>query len=136
MAQFYPLKKDWNTAVSEAEIGVALEPNSTAPYSFLGNALIYSSRYEEAVLAYEKSIHLDPFPAINTLIGYANCLRIIGRYEEAVAAFKKLIQWRPDNLLGQMFGHSDTTTGYNCQLIPDIAFNQRIMNLAYHILNK
>jgi TolB-like protein/class 3 adenylate cyclase/Tfp pilus assembly protein PilF len=102
LAQFYHLKKDWDKAVSEAEIGVALEPNSSYQYGFLGNALIYSSRYEEAVLAYEKSIRLDPFPSMNTLIGYANCLRMIGRYEESVATFKKLIQWRPDNLLGHI----------------------------------
>jgi len=102
LAQFYHLKKDWDKAVSEAEIGVALEPNSAYSYSFLGNALLYSGRYEEAISAYEKSIRLDPFPSTNTLTGYANSLRIIGRYEEAVATFKKLIQWRPDNVIGQL----------------------------------
>ena len=102
LAQFYHLKKDWDKAVSEAEIGVALEPNSASAYSLLGMVLIYSSRYEESIFAYEKSIRLDPFTSVNTLIGYGNALRMIGRYEEAATAFTKLIQWRPDNLLGHI----------------------------------
>ena len=102
LAQFYHLKKDWDKAVSEAEIGMALEPNSASAYSLLGMVLIYSSRYEESVQAYEKSIQLDPFTSVNTLTGYGNGLRMMGRYEEAVATFKKLIQWRPDNLLGHI----------------------------------
>ena len=102
LAQFYHLKKDWEKAVSEAEIAVALEPNSAGSYSHLGMVLVYSSRYDESVQAYEKSMRLDPFSSIATLIGYANSLRMLGRYEEAVATFRKVIQSSPDNWLGHI----------------------------------
>jgi len=98
----YYLKNDYDKAVSEAEIGVALEPNSAYSYNFLGHALNYSSRYSEAISAFEKTIRLDPIPPYVTLNGLAHSLRMVGRYEEAVTIFKKLLQKLPDNLQGQM----------------------------------
>jgi adenylate cyclase len=102
LSGFYFLKHDYDKAISEAEIGVALEPNSAYSYAFLGHALNYSSRYSEAISAYEKAIRLDPIPAMTTLLGLAHSLRMAGRYEEAVAIFKKLLQKLPDHLLGQV----------------------------------
>ena len=102
LSVLYVLKNDYDKAISEAEIGVALEPNSAYPYSFLGNALNYSSRYSEAISAFEKAIRLDPIPAVATLMGLAHSLRMVGRYEEAVAIFKKLLQKLPDHLVGQL----------------------------------
>jgi adenylate cyclase len=102
LTQLYHLKKDYDKALSEAEIGVDLEPNSAYSYAFLGNALVYSNRYEEAVSAYEKSIRLDPFPPFITLTGLGHSLRQVGRYEEAIATFKKLLQKRPDSLIGHL----------------------------------
>ena len=102
LSLLYGLKKDYDKAVSEAEIGVALEPNSAYSYSFLGHALNYSSRYSEAISAFEKSIRLDPIPPYVTLTGLAFSLRLVGRYEEAAAIFKKVLQKLPDNLVCQL----------------------------------
>jgi adenylate cyclase len=102
LSGFYFLKHDYDKAISEAEIGVALEPNSAYSYSFLGAALLYSSRYGEAISAFEKAIRLDPIPAMTTLNGLAHSLRMAGRYEEAVAIFKKLLQKLPDHLVGHV----------------------------------
>jgi len=102
LSLLYVLKNDYDKAVSEAEIGVALEPNSAYSYNFLGHALNYSSRYSEAISAFEKTIRLDPIPPYVTLNGLAHSLRMVGRYEEAVTIFKKLLQKLPDNLQGQM----------------------------------
>jgi len=102
LSLLYFLKNDYDKAISEAEIGVALEPNSAYSYNFLGHALNYSSRYSEAISAFEKSIRFDPIPPYVTLNGLAHSLRMVGRYEEAVSIFKKLLQKLPDNLLGQL----------------------------------
>jgi adenylate cyclase len=102
LTQLYTLRKDYDKALSEAEIGVVLEPNSAYSNAFLGNALVYSNRYEEAVSAYEKSIRLDPFPPFITLTGLAHSLRLVGRYEEAIATYKKLLQKRPDSVIGHL----------------------------------
>ncbi len=102
LSSFYFLKHDYDKAISEAEIGVALEPNSAYSYSFLGGALYASSRYSESISAFEKAIRLDPIPAMITLSGLGHSFRIVGRYEEAVAIFKKLLQKLPDHLFAQM----------------------------------
>jgi tetratricopeptide (TPR) repeat protein len=102
LSLLYVLKNDYDKAVSEAEIGVALEPNLAYSYNFLGHALNYSSRYSEAISAFEKTLRLDPIPPYVTLSGLAHSLRSVGRYEESVTIFKKLLQNLPDNLLGQL----------------------------------
>ena len=102
LSSFYVLKNDYDKAISEAEIAIALEPNSAYSYTFLGAALNYSSRYSEAISAFEKAIRLDPIPAMTTLLGLAHSLRMAGRYEEAVAIFKKLVQKLPDHLVGHV----------------------------------
>ncbi|MDD1742029.1 MAG: tetratricopeptide repeat protein [Methanotrichaceae archaeon] len=102
LSLLYVLKNDYDKAISEAEIGVALEPNSAYSYSFLGHVLYSSSRYSEAISAFEKSIRFDPIPPYVTLNGLAHSLRVVGRYEEAVTIFKKLLQKLPDNLIGQL----------------------------------
>jgi adenylate cyclase len=102
LAVLYVFKHDYDKAISEAEIGVALEPSSAYSYTFLGTALYYSSRYSEAISAFEKAIRLDPIPAMITLLGLGHSFRIVGRYEEAVAIFKKLLQKLPDHLFAQM----------------------------------
>ena len=102
LSLLYVLKNDYDKSVSEAEIGVALEPNSAYSYNFLGHALNNSSRYNKAISAFEKAIRLDPIPPYATLNGLALSLIMVGRYEEAVTIFKKLLQKLPDNLLGQL----------------------------------
>ena len=102
LSLLYVLKYDYDKAISEAEIGVALEPNSAYSYSFLGHVLFSSSLYSEAISAFEKSIRFDPIPPYVTLNGLAHSLRVVGRYEEAVVIFKKLLQKLPDNLIGQL----------------------------------
>jgi len=102
LSLFYGLKGDYDKAVSEAEIGVALEPNSVYSYNFLGFALFASSRNSEAISAFEKAIRLDPIPQYTTLTGLAFSLRVVGRYEEAAAIFKKVLQKVPDNLPCQL----------------------------------
>ncbi len=102
LSSFYFLKHDYDKAISEAEIGVALEPNSAYSYSFLGGALYASSRYSESISAFEKAIRLDPIPAMTTLNVLAHSLRMAGRYEEAVSIFKNLLQKLPDHLVGHV----------------------------------
>ena len=69
---------------------------------FLGHGLYWSSRYDEAIAAYEKAIRLSPFPPPAVLRGLGYALRDVGRYEEAMAVFKKVLQKWPDGILGQV----------------------------------
>jgi len=102
LVTLYVLKKDYDKALSEGEIALALEPNSALSYMFLGQGLFFSSRYDEAIAAFEKAIRLSPFPPPAVLRGLGYALRDVGRYEEAVAVFKKLLQKWPDHIMGQV----------------------------------
>jgi adenylate cyclase len=102
LVTLYVLKKDYDKALSEGEIALALEPNSALSYMFLGQGLYWSSRYDEAIAAYEKVIRLSPFPPSAVLSGLGAALRDVGRYEEAVVVFKKLLQKWPDYVGGRV----------------------------------
>jgi adenylate cyclase len=92
----YRLTKEYDKALSEGETYLALEPNSNLGYMFSGHGLYFSSRYEEAIAAYEKAIRLSPIPQSALLMNMGICFRSIGRYEESVATFKKLHQKWPN----------------------------------------
>jgi adenylate cyclase len=102
LVYLYVLKKDYDKALTEGEIALALEPNAALSYMFLGQGLFFSSRYDEAIAAYEKAIRLSPFPPSAVLFGLGSALQSVGRYEEAVAVFKKLLQKWPDNIQGRV----------------------------------
>jgi adenylate cyclase len=92
----YAFKKDYDKALSEGETALALEPNSALSYMFLGQGLLLSSRWDEAIAAFEKAIRLSPFPQAAVLVCLGICLRSAGRYEEAVAVLKNSLQKWPD----------------------------------------
>ena len=75
LVYLYVFKKDYDKALSEGEIALALEPNAALSYMSLGHGLYLSSRYDEAIAAYEKAIRLSPFPPSAVLRGLGYALR-------------------------------------------------------------
>ena len=58
----YTLIRQHEKGVAEAELGVALNSNSAGAYDYLGFALRFAGRPEEAIPVIRKSIRLNPFP--------------------------------------------------------------------------
>jgi adenylate cyclase len=98
LSQIYILKRQHDQAIEKARRAVELEPNLSFAYTWLGAALMYAGRPEEAISLYQKAIRLNPFPPAYYLRDLGEAYRMAERYEEAITAFKKTIQSNPDHL--------------------------------------
>jgi adenylate cyclase len=92
------LIRQYDKAVAEAERGVALAPNVADVYGWLGIIYRTVGRWEDAIVAYEKAIRLNPIPPNFYLYGLGLAYAWTGRYEEAITVFKKAIHGHPDSL--------------------------------------
>jgi adenylate cyclase len=91
------LIRQYDKAVAEGERGVALDPNVADIYGWLGAIYRHVGRWEDAVVAYEKAIRLNPIPPIFYLYGLGLAYGWTGRYEEAITVLKKAIRIEPDS---------------------------------------
>ncbi|XZN91800.1 MAG: tetratricopeptide repeat protein [Microcoleus sp.] len=64
-------------------------------YHNLGNSLLASGRFEEAVIAYKKAVELNPNFSWS-YHGLGDVLQKLGHRDEAVAAYRKAIELNPD----------------------------------------
>ena len=89
---------DYEGALAEAEIAVAISPNLALAHGTLGETLIFSGRPKEGLAAVRTSIRLDPHdPKLaNRLNNMALGLYFSGEYEAAVEAAKRAVRANPD----------------------------------------
>jgi TolB-like protein len=97
------LARQYDKAVAEAERGVALDPNVADIYGWLGMVYRYLGRWDDAVVAYEKAIRLNPIPPDFYLYGLGLSYAMTGHYEEAIKQFPKAIQNNPDSFYVRLF---------------------------------
>ena len=91
-------QSDYEGALAEAEIALALSPNLALAHGTLGETLIFSGRPKEGLAAVQTSIGLDPQDpklAIR-LNNLALGLYFSGEYEAAVEAAKRAVRANPD----------------------------------------
>ncbi|CAH2575340.1 UDP-N-acetylglucosamine--peptide N-acetylglucosaminyltransferase 110 kDa subunit [Planktothrix rubescens] len=74
-------------------------PNHAEAYLWLGSAIYYQGKLEEAIINYQKAIQLDPKLA-KAYIGLGNALKDQGKLEEAIVNYQKAIQLDPKFALG------------------------------------
>jgi adenylate cyclase len=98
----YRLKGDHDKAIAEGKRAVELDPNSADAHVWLGIALNYSDRAEEAIPLFEKAIRLNPYAHTWYFLHLGNSYRILGRYDEAIATYQKAIQLSPKNLIAHL----------------------------------
>lgn len=96
-----------------------------------GNQRLKNQRYDDAIAAYDKAIHLNP----NLYQSWYNrglCLAELHRFKEAITSYQQVIKIKPDferawNSLGNAFYHSqqytEAITAYDhaLQLEPNLA---------------
>jgi adenylate cyclase len=89
---------DYEGAVAEAELALAISPNLAAAYGVLGAVLMWSGHPEEGRAALEKSIRLDPRnPNMNLrLLDVAISYYLSAEYDSAVVAAMRAIRAYPD----------------------------------------
>lgn len=83
---------EYDKGVTEAQKGVALDPNGAHNYIYLETTLRFAGRHEEAVQAIEKAIRLNPFPPV-TYYQHA-CMSYVftNQYEKAISAGEKALK--------------------------------------------
>jgi adenylate cyclase len=89
---------DYEGALAEAEIALAMSPNLALAHGTLGETLIFSGRPKEGLAAVQTSIRLDPHDpklAIR-LNNLALGLYFAGEYNAAVEAAKRAVRTNPD----------------------------------------
>ena len=82
-------KGQYDQAVTEAERGIALNPNFPLGYLRLADVMNNLARPTEALVAVEKAMRLDPLNRDNYLFEQGFAYTNLGRYEEAIPAVKR-----------------------------------------------
>ncbi len=79
------------------EQAVKQSPKNAAAWTALGNALMDSNRFSEAVDAYQKALALDP-KNVDVRVDMGTCLKNSGRPQLAVEEYRKAIKINPNHI--------------------------------------
>ncbi len=72
-------------------------PKNPQAWTMLGNALMDSNRFVEAVDAYQKSLALDP-KNVNVRVDMGTCYRNSGRPQQAIEEYRKALKTDPNHI--------------------------------------
>ena len=94
----YVMKKQYDKAIAENKLAVALEPNSPDALIWMSLVLTFSGNHQEAVQPAERALRLDPLAPPWWFRALGQAYSWVGRYEESISAFKKSLQRAPDDI--------------------------------------
>lgn len=97
LGHIYAYGREFDKAIAEGELAIALNPNSATAYGYLGKTLTYAGRSEEAIDLLKKAARLNPLNLCILTLG--NAYRDAGQHEEAIIEFKKCIKNNPKNII-------------------------------------
>jgi len=83
-----------NEALQNADRLTRVGPDNPDSWLYMGNARSAAGDYENAIMAYRKSLKLAPEHP-GSLSGLANNLKTIGQYDEAIAVYRRCIELNP-----------------------------------------
>jgi TolB-like protein/DNA-binding winged helix-turn-helix (wHTH) protein/cytochrome c-type biogenesis protein CcmH/NrfG len=89
LAAIYVHKGQYDEAVTEAQRGISLNPNSPFGYLWLAEVMNVTARPAEALVAVEKAMRLDPRNRDYYLSQQGFAYTNLGRYEEAIPVLKR-----------------------------------------------
>ena len=96
LGHVYAMKRQYDRAIAECERAVSLDPNSAENIFWLGMALNWAGRTEEAIPYIQNAIRLNPLPPALYFVQLAVSYRDSGQYEKAIEASKKALQREPN----------------------------------------
>jgi TolB-like protein/Tfp pilus assembly protein PilF len=86
-------------AIADCELAISLAPNSANAHIWMGYALRYAGRHEEAVRSSERALRLNPIPRSTYFRSLGLTYIFVGRYADAIAVFNKALIQSPNDLL-------------------------------------
>ena len=76
---------------------VKQDPKNLRAWIELGNLMMDTQKFDEAVTAYSKALELDP-KNVDVRVDYGTCLRNTGKPDAAVREYKKALELNPNHL--------------------------------------
>jgi|SRR6478672_9718993 len=102
------------------------DPKSAAAYIGLGNSLRDQTKYEPAILAYQKAIEVAPQDP-KTYFALGNMLILVDRYDQAIATFRKAVAIAPTNSEAYVqLGQALTVDKSGTAVIPPARYDEAI----------
>jgi len=98
----YIMTGQHENGITEAEKAVTLEPNSDLAHQYLGLALRFGGKPNEAIPVIKKAIRLNPFGSSTYLFNLGLSYLFSGQYEEAIAECEKATTREPNNFGAQL----------------------------------
>ena len=98
----YTMTGQHEKGIMEAEKAVALEPNSDLAHQYLGLALRFGGRPNDAIPVIKKAIRLNPFAPSTYIFNLGLSYLFSGQYEQAIEECKKATTREPDNFGAQL----------------------------------
>ncbi len=83
------------TEIRQLEQAVKMSPKNKEEWIRLGNALMDSQQFNEAIDAYEKALALDP-QNVPVRVDMGTCYRGIGKPDKAVEEYRKALKINPN----------------------------------------
>lgn len=87
--------------IQQLESIAKANPTNANAWTALGNALMDAQRYAEAIIAYQKSLDIDP-KNVDVRVDMGTCYRGVGQPERAIEEYKKGIQFNPRHAMAYM----------------------------------
>ena len=97
------LKQEPSASIETGRKAVELEPGNAEAHALLAVAFVYGSQYDNAWVAYEKSLELSPIcPAHYLIVGSDVCL-FRGQTDEAIKLLQHCVDLEPNSPLGRFY---------------------------------
>jgi len=82
--------------INELQDAAKMAPNNSQAWVSLGDSLMDSKRFGEAVEAYQKGLAIDP-KNVNARVDMGTCYRGVGQFEKAIEEYRKAIKQEPNH---------------------------------------
>ena len=105
LSQIYYARRDPDKAIDYGEKAVEANPNDPWALYFLGLAMKFAGRYEEAIAMTKKSMRLTPYYPALYLVNLGFCSFHLGRYDEALSAGETLLERCREGELADWIGY-------------------------------
>ncbi|MFT7532494.1 MAG: adenylate cyclase [Gammaproteobacteria bacterium] len=97
----YLLMKHFDLAKAELDRAISFNPNDALSFAVLGGINLWSSHLEDAVIAYKRSIRLNPETSAEVLTGLGITYFLLQQFDQALSMLQKSVASFSDDPLTQ-----------------------------------
>ena len=96
LCSVYYLRRQYDQAIEEGKKAINLSPNSAEANFKYGHALRWAGRFDEAIVAFNKAIRLNPITPLRYINNLAWAYAYSENYEKAIALWNQSLERNPD----------------------------------------